>query len=117
MPSYLYSIISALGKSYLQLSPHAERFRFPVPGSHGHRQANVLNEIERQASEAWGSGIRAQAAYDYLNVEIPVPHPREKAERGDDDSNGMLEGKRKDRSWEQGGSTGDRNYDHEHKRG
>lgn len=34
--------------------------------------ANVMQEIERQASEAWGMGP-ARAAWDFMTVGVPAP--------------------------------------------
>ncbi|KAF9533350.1 beta-lactamase-like protein [Crepidotus variabilis] len=33
---------------------------------------NIINDIEKNANEAWGFGKRCKAAYDYLRVKIPV---------------------------------------------
>lgn len=49
----------------------ADRFPAPKPKSNDVRFA-VINEIARQASEAWGMGC-AQVAFDYMKVGIPVP--------------------------------------------
>lgn len=48
------------------------KFRFPAPHENERDQTkkNVILEIERQASEAWGAG-RADAAYDFMRIEIP----------------------------------------------
>ncbi|KDQ33624.1 hypothetical protein PLEOSDRAFT_1080773 [Pleurotus ostreatus PC15] len=47
--------------------------RFPAPRGPRDTQRNaVVEEIERQATEAWGTGRRAQAASDYMHVAIPA---------------------------------------------
>ncbi|KAJ3742062.1 beta-lactamase-like protein [Lentinula detonsa] len=51
--------------------------RFPAPNSaEGYRltsiRSNVIAEIERQASEAWGMGT-ARAAWDFMRVAVPNP--------------------------------------------
>ncbi|KAG6829665.1 hypothetical protein H0H92_003908 [Tricholoma furcatifolium] len=45
--------------------------RFPAPRFEGDHRSAVMSEIERQATEAWGSKRRATAAYDYMTVKIP----------------------------------------------
>lgn len=48
--------------------------RFPAP-SHRDRDAtrsNVIQEIERQASVAWGTGQTARVAWDYMSVGLPA---------------------------------------------
>jgi hypothetical protein len=32
-----------------------------------------MREIERQATEAWGSGRYAMAAWDFMRVAVPAP--------------------------------------------
>ncbi|KAF4603948.1 hypothetical protein EYR40_001123 [Pleurotus pulmonarius] len=50
--------------------------RFPAPKGPRDAQRNaVVEEIERQATEAWGSGRRATAASDYMHVAIPAAQP------------------------------------------
>ncbi|KNZ71568.1 Zinc phosphodiesterase ELAC protein 1 [Termitomyces sp. J132] len=44
--------------------------RFPVPRFERDHRSAVISEIERQATEAWGSGTRAIAAYDYMTIRI-----------------------------------------------
>ncbi|KAG6334932.1 hypothetical protein ID866_4149 [Astraeus odoratus] len=49
--------------------------RFPAPRQlQGPRDVrfSVIDEISRQASEAWGIG-RAEVAFDYMKVTIPLP--------------------------------------------
>ncbi|KAK2460529.1 hypothetical protein APHAL10511_006999 [Amanita phalloides] len=46
--------------------------RFPGPSNDkNHRNKHILSEIQNQASQAWGSGRRAEVAYDYMRVVIP----------------------------------------------
>ncbi|KAG6879950.1 hypothetical protein C0992_008883 [Termitomyces sp. T32_za158] len=45
--------------------------RFPTPRFENDHRSAVISEIERQATEAWGSKTRALAAYDYMTVRIP----------------------------------------------
>lgn len=45
--------------------------RFPAPRFERDHRSAVINEVERQATEAWGSKARAIAAYDYMTVRIP----------------------------------------------
>lgn len=42
------------------------------PYRRGDVRLAVMNEFERQASEAWGMG-KAKVAYDYMRITIPVP--------------------------------------------
>jgi ribonuclease Z len=53
--------------------------RFPAPNprfsNERDTRSSVIREIERQASEAWGSGHQARAAYDFLQISIPVSCP------------------------------------------
>ncbi|KAG6909458.1 hypothetical protein DXG01_000443 [Tephrocybe rancida] len=49
--------------------------RFPAPKFERDHRAAVMSEIERQATEAWGSKTRAIAAYDYMSVRIPPTMP------------------------------------------
>ncbi|KAF8061466.1 hypothetical protein FPV67DRAFT_1703862 [Lyophyllum atratum] len=47
--------------------------RFPAPKyARDHRTA-IMREIEKQATDAWGSKKRAVAAYDFMHVDIPIP--------------------------------------------
>ncbi|KAI6038978.1 beta-lactamase-like protein [Pisolithus marmoratus] len=51
--------------------------RFPAPRQYqgeGDVRFSVIDEISRQASEAWGMG-RAEVAFDYMRVTIPEPRP------------------------------------------
>ncbi|KAJ3877494.1 hypothetical protein F5051DRAFT_5852 [Lentinula edodes] len=53
--------------------------RFPLPNpNEGYRvksvRSNVIAEIERQATEAWGMGT-ARAAWDFMRVAIPSTSP------------------------------------------
>lgn len=65
--------------------------RFPAPQDHRRSQITqrvaVMQEIERQASEAWGMG-RAQVAVDFMKVEVNAleyndGHQRREYYRGD----------------------------------
>ncbi|KAJ7219045.1 beta-lactamase-like protein [Mycena pura] len=47
--------------------------RFPAPRHGRDPRLNAIREIERQATEAWGSGRQAMAAWDYMRVAIPAP--------------------------------------------
>lgn len=40
-----------------------------------------MNEIERQATEAWGTGTRAIAAYDFMQIVIPAEKPDSQSSR------------------------------------
>ncbi|KAG6849587.1 hypothetical protein H0H93_007172 [Arthromyces matolae] len=62
--------------------------RFPAPRFENDHRSAVISEIERQATEAWGSGTRAIAAYDYLTVKVPVTNPM----RDDDSAACMTDG-------------------------
>ncbi|KAJ7285596.1 beta-lactamase-like protein [Mycena rebaudengoi] len=48
--------------------------RFPAPRHERDARARVIREIERQASEAWGSGRSAVAAWDFMRVALPAPN-------------------------------------------
>ncbi|KAJ7715944.1 beta-lactamase-like protein [Mycena maculata] len=47
--------------------------RFPAPRHDRDARSNVMREIERQATEAWGSGRYAMAAWDFMRVAVPAP--------------------------------------------
>ncbi|KAJ6513919.1 beta-lactamase-like protein [Mycena vitilis] len=47
--------------------------RFPAPRHDRDARSNVMREIERQATEAWGSGRYAIAAWDFMRVAVPAP--------------------------------------------
>ncbi|KAF7338487.1 Ribonuclease Z [Mycena venus] len=47
--------------------------RFPAPRHDRDARLPVMREIERQATEAWGSGRYAMAAWDFMRVAIPAP--------------------------------------------
>lgn len=46
--------------------------RFPVPRQRETIRQDIIAEIERQASEAWGLGS-ARVSWDYMTVGIPAP--------------------------------------------
>ncbi|CAK5279563.1 unnamed protein product [Mycena citricolor] len=46
--------------------------RFPAPRYERDQRRRVMHEIERQATEAWGSGHQAIAAWDFMRVAIPA---------------------------------------------
>ncbi|KAJ7273464.1 beta-lactamase-like protein [Mycena haematopus] len=50
--------------------------RFPAPRHERDARLSVMREIERQATEAWGSGRHAQAAWDFMRVAVPAPDPQ-----------------------------------------
>ncbi|KAJ7470517.1 beta-lactamase-like protein [Mycena latifolia] len=47
--------------------------RFPAPRHDRDARLHVIREIERQATEAWGSGQYAMAAWDFMRVAVPAP--------------------------------------------
>ncbi|KAJ7833686.1 beta-lactamase-like protein [Mycena olivaceomarginata] len=47
--------------------------RFPAPRRDRDTRMHVMREMERQATEAWGSGQDAVAAWDFMRVAIPAP--------------------------------------------
>ncbi|KAJ6546437.1 beta-lactamase-like protein [Mycena vulgaris] len=47
--------------------------RFPAPRHDRDARVHVMREIERQATEAWGSGRYAMAAWDFMRVAVPAP--------------------------------------------
>ncbi|PPR01219.1 hypothetical protein CVT24_006046, partial [Panaeolus cyanescens] len=49
--------------------------RFPAPRhARDHWRNSIMGDIERKATEAWGvPGKRARAAWDFMQVEVPVP--------------------------------------------
>ncbi|KAJ7752100.1 beta-lactamase-like protein [Mycena metata] len=47
--------------------------RFPAPRHDRDPRVHVMREIERQATEAWGSGRYAMAAWDFMRVSVPAP--------------------------------------------
>ncbi|KAJ7349458.1 beta-lactamase-like protein [Mycena albidolilacea] len=49
--------------------------RFPAPRHDHDPRLPVMREIERQATEAWGCGRYAMAAWDFMRVAVPVPDP------------------------------------------
>ncbi|KAG5652952.1 hypothetical protein H0H81_002960 [Sphagnurus paluster] len=50
--------------------------RFPAPKYPTDHRSAVMREIERQATDAWGSRTPAVAAYDFMQVVIPpIPSP------------------------------------------
>jgi len=47
--------------------------RFPAPRSPGDFARNsIIRDIEKKASEAWGPGRSAIAAWDFMRVHVPV---------------------------------------------
>ncbi|KAJ7596693.1 beta-lactamase-like protein [Mycena floridula] len=61
-----------IGAQKLVLNHLGGRFPAPGPRDRDPIRANVIREIERQASEAWGMG-QAKAAWDHFCVAIPAP--------------------------------------------
>ncbi|KAJ6623388.1 beta-lactamase-like protein [Mycena sp. CBHHK59/15] len=49
--------------------------RFPAPRHDRDPRFYVMREIERQATEAWGSGQHAMAAWDFMRVAVIAPDP------------------------------------------
>ncbi|KAJ7898722.1 beta-lactamase-like protein [Mycena leptocephala] len=49
--------------------------RFPAPRRDRDLRMHVMREIERQATEAWGSGRYAMAAWDFMRVAVLAPDP------------------------------------------
>jgi len=53
-----------------------KRFRFPAPRNpRDFARLNIMNDIERHANDAWKSGMRCIAAYDFLRVDVPMALP------------------------------------------
>jgi hypothetical protein len=51
----------------------SETFRFPAPRHpRDIAKLKVMQDIERHANDAWGSGKRCTAAYDFLRVNVPI---------------------------------------------
>ncbi|KAF5376535.1 hypothetical protein D9757_008283 [Collybiopsis confluens] len=74
MPEMAGTFAKAIGAKNLVLNHIGGRF--PAPDANtSYRlkgvRANVITEIERQASEAWGMGT-ARAAWDFMHVTIPA---------------------------------------------
>jgi len=47
--------------------------RFPAPRNpRDFGRLNIMSEIERHANDAWKSGKRCIAAYDFLRVDVPI---------------------------------------------
>ncbi|KAJ7933108.1 beta-lactamase-like protein [Mycena leptocephala] len=49
--------------------------RFPAPRRDRDPRMHVMREIERQVTEAWGSGRYAMAAWDLMRVAVLAPDP------------------------------------------
>ncbi|KAF9036768.1 beta-lactamase-like protein [Panaeolus papilionaceus] len=49
--------------------------RFPAPRhARDHWRNSIMGDIEKKATEAWGvPGKRARAAWDFMQVEVPIP--------------------------------------------
>jgi ribonuclease Z len=74
LPEMAGAFAKTIGAQKLVLNHIGGRFPAPHPNE-SHRlkgiRANVIAEIERQASEAWGMGT-ARAAWDFMRVAIPA---------------------------------------------
>lgn len=46
--------------------------RFPAPRNPRDHRTAVMSEIEKQATNAWGSNISAIAAWDFMRIVIPA---------------------------------------------
>ncbi|KAG6833183.1 hypothetical protein H0H87_010245 [Tephrocybe sp. NHM501043] len=73
IPSMAGEFAKAIGAERLVLNHIGSRF--PAPKYEKDHRTAVMSEIERQATEAWGSRTRAVAAYDYMTVRIPPTKP------------------------------------------
>ncbi|KAF5365777.1 hypothetical protein D9758_003156 [Tetrapyrgos nigripes] len=72
IPQMAGTFAKTIGAQKLVLNHIGGRFPAPGPNDRNPVRANVIAEIERQASEAWGMGS-ARAAWDFMRVAIPVP--------------------------------------------
>ncbi|KAG7092228.1 hypothetical protein E1B28_008594 [Marasmius oreades] len=61
-----------VGTQQLVLNHIGSRFPTPSPTDTKGIRANVLQEMERQASVAWGMG-NAHVAFDFMRVNVPLP--------------------------------------------
>ncbi|GLB35292.1 putative beta-lactamase superfamily domain containing protein [Lyophyllum shimeji] len=77
IPSMAGAFAKSIGAERLVLNHIGGRF--PAPKYARDRRTAVMKEIEKQATQAWGSKTRAIAAYDFMQVIIPpvLPTPRE----------------------------------------
>ncbi|KIO13252.1 hypothetical protein M404DRAFT_122698 [Pisolithus tinctorius Marx 270] len=66
----------------------------------GDARFSVIDEISRQASEAWGMG-RAEVAFDYMRVTIPEPRPVVEMNMGVQEPQ-IIEGGRMEQEWGDG---------------
>ncbi|THU99365.1 hypothetical protein K435DRAFT_777033 [Dendrothele bispora CBS 962.96] len=72
LPQMAGAFAKTIGAQKLVLNHIGGRFPAPGPNDRNPIRGNVIAEIERQASEAWGMGT-ARAAWDFMRVAIPVP--------------------------------------------
>ncbi|KAK7043707.1 hypothetical protein VNI00_008319 [Paramarasmius palmivorus] len=73
IPEQAGAFAKAVGAQQLVLNHIGSRFPYPSPTDTKGIRANVLKEMERQATDAWGMG-NARMAYDYMRVTIPTPN-------------------------------------------
>ncbi|GAW01946.1 Zinc phosphodiesterase ELAC protein 1 [Lentinula edodes] len=77
LPEMAGAFARTIGAQKLVLNHLGGRFPLPNPNE-GYRvksiRSNVIAEIERQATEAWGMGT-ARAAWDFMRVAIPSTSP------------------------------------------
>ncbi|KAJ4501658.1 hypothetical protein C8R41DRAFT_805365 [Lentinula lateritia] len=77
LPEMAGAFARTIGAQKLVLNHLGGRFPLPNPNE-GYRvksvRSNVIAEIERQATEAWGMGT-ARAAWDFMRVAIPSTGP------------------------------------------
>ncbi|EEB92712.1 hypothetical protein MPER_08739, partial [Moniliophthora perniciosa FA553] len=71
IPEQAGAFAKAVGAQQLVLNHIGSRFPYPSPTDTKGIRANVLKEMERQASVAWGMG-NAHAAFDFMRVSIPL---------------------------------------------
>ncbi|KAK7466922.1 hypothetical protein VKT23_003986 [Stygiomarasmius scandens] len=72
IPQMAGAFARTIGAQKLVLNHIGGRFPAPGPNDRNPIRANVITEIERQASEAWGMG-KALAAWDFMRVAVTVP--------------------------------------------
>ncbi|RDB24166.1 Ribonuclease Z [Hypsizygus marmoreus] len=74
IPTMAGDFAKAVGAERLVLNHISPRF--PAPRNSRDHRSSVMSEIERQATQAWGSGTSAMAAYDFMSVIIPATMTR-----------------------------------------
>ncbi|TFK26392.1 hypothetical protein FA15DRAFT_292579 [Coprinopsis marcescibilis] len=73
IPTMAGDFAKQVNTSNLVLNHISARFPAPRPGQPWEQRATIMKEIERQATEAWGSTTQsAVAAQDFLRITIPM---------------------------------------------